>query len=294
MDQKQSEFESPRSVTLLLHCPLRAGVAADLTRFAQSNGGRILYHEQYVDTDLSHYYTRLEWDLSNFALKDVELEDRLRPIIGDGTDTSWSLHFSDHVMRMAIFVSKEPACLYDILARSHSGEWRVEIPVIVSNHPDLQAVAAKFGVEFSSFPMTKENKSEAEEAQLALLARCRIDFIVLAKYMQIVSGRFVQAYPERIINIHHAFLPSFPGARPYHSARARGVKMIGATGHYVTEVLDAGPIIEQDILRVSHRHSVQELIRSGRDLEKVVLSRAIRSHLEHKTIVHAGRTIVFH
>jgi formyltetrahydrofolate deformylase len=183
--------------------------------------------------------------------------------------------------------------MYDILARSHSGEWNVEVPLIISNHTDLEKAAERFRVEFRAFPMTKENKDLVEAEQLALLKSHRIDFVVLARYMQVLTGRFIQAYPNRIINIHHAFLPSFPGARPYHSARQRGVKMIGATGHYVTEVLDAGPIIEQDILRVSHRHSVHDLIRIGRDIEKVVLSRAIWSHIQRKVIVHNGRTVVF-
>lgn len=194
---------------------------------------------------------------------------------------------------MAVFVSKEPWCLYDILARSHSGEWRVEVPIVVGNHPDLEEVAGKFGVEFRAFPVTPENKSEVEDAQLVLLEKHRIDFVVLARYMQILSGRFVDAFPNRIINIHHAFLPAFPGARPYQSARERGVKIIGATSHYVSETLDTGPIIEQDVLRVTHRQSVKDLMQVGRDLEKVVLSRAIGKHIWRKIIVHKRRTIVF-
>jgi formyltetrahydrofolate deformylase len=194
---------------------------------------------------------------------------------------------------MAVFVSKDPWCLYDILARSLSGEWRVEVPLVVGNHPELETVAKRFDVAFRLFPVTKESKSGVEEEQLALLASQKIDLVVLARYMQVISGRFIEAYPNRIINIHHAFLPAFPGARPYHAARARGVKVIGATSHYVTETLDAGPIIEQDVLRVTHRHSVDDLVRFGRDLEKVVLSRAIGSHLRRKIIVHKGRTVVF-
>lgn len=286
--------EESRSVTLLLHCPLRLGLAAGLTQFIYANGGRILYHEQYVDAESDHYYTRLTWDVSGFSVTDAGVAERLRALIGSGSDTEWSLHDSEQVLRMAVFVSKDPWCLYDILARSHSGEWSVEVPVIVGNHSELGPVARRFGVEFRGFSVTTENKREVEDEQLALLQSHRIDFVVLARYMQILTGRFVQAYPSRVINIHHAFLPAFPGARPYHSARERGVKIIGATSHYVTETLDAGPIIEQDVLRVTHRHSVQDLIRSGRDLEKVVLSRAIRSHIERKIIVHKGRTVVFH
>jgi formyltetrahydrofolate deformylase len=285
--------KKPRWVVLLLHCPLRPGLAAGLTQFIYTHEGRILYHDQYVDAESKHYYTRLKWDVSSFSMTDGEMAGHLRTLIGNGPETEWSLHFSDEVLRMAVFVSKEPWCLYDILARTYSGEWAVEVPVIVANHPDLEPVAKRFGVEFRAFSITKENKSVVEEEQLALLQSHRIDLVVLARYMQVLTGRFVQAYPNRVINIHHAFLPAFPGARPYHSARQRGVKIIGATSHYVTETLDAGPIIEQDVLRVTHRHSVQDLIRFGRDLEKVVLSRAVGSHVRWKIIVHEGRTVVF-
>lgn len=293
MSKPESEPKEPRSVTLLLHCPLRLGMAADLTRFIYTHKGRILYHDQYVDAESDHYYTRLRWDVSGFSLADREMTGSLATLIGHGAETEWSLHFSDEIPRMAVFVSRDPWCLYDILARSHSGEWAVEVPVIVGNHPDLEPVARKFGIEFRVFSVSKENKTDVEEQQLALLKSHRVDLVVLARYMQVVTARFVQAYPNRIINIHHAFLPAFPGARPYHAARERGVKIIGATSHYVTETLDAGPIIEQDVRRVTHRHSVKDLIRFGRDLEKVVLSRAIWSHLRRKIIVHNGRTVVF-
>jgi formyltetrahydrofolate deformylase len=282
-----------RSATLLLHCPLRAGLAADLTRFVQANGGRIVYHDHYVDNEINQYYTRLQWDLAQFTVADEKIGEHLAALAGGG-DAQWSLSLSDRPRRMAVFVTKEPWCLYDILARTYSGEWPVEIPVIVGNHPDLKSVADRFGIAFHVMSMTADNKAQIEEAQLALLAEHRIDLVVLAKYMQIVSERFVRAYESRIINIHHAFLPAFPGARPYHSARARGVKIVGATAHYVTEVLDTGPIIEQDVMRVTHRDTAQDLVRSGRDLEKIVLSRAIRNHLHDKIIVHHGRTIVFH
>jgi formyltetrahydrofolate deformylase len=282
-----------RTATLLLHCELRAGLAADLTRFVQANGGRIVYHDHYVDNEINQYYTRLQWDLAQFTVADDRVAEHLAALAGGG-DAHWSLSFSDRPRRMAVFVTKEPWCLYDILARTYSGEWPVEIPVIVGNHPDLKSVADRFGIAFHVMSMTADNKAEIEEAQLALLAEHRVDLVVLAKYMQIVSERFVRAFENRIINIHHAFLPAFPGARPYHSARARGVKIVGATAHYVTEVLDTGPIIEQDVMRVTHRDTAQDLVRSGRDLEKIVLSRAIRNHLQDKIIVHHGRTIVFH
>ena len=293
MSTLENESKDSRSVVLLLHCPLRHGLAANLTQFVYTHGGRILYHEQYVDAEIGHYYTRLEWDLSSSSMTDGEMARQLGDVIGDAPETDWSLHSSDEISRMAVFVSKDPWCLYDILARKFSGEWTVEVPVVVGNHPDLEPVAKRFGVEFRAFSIREENRNEVEEEQLDLLRSRRIDFVVLARYMQILSGRFIEAYPNRVINIHHAFLPAFPGARPYHAARARGVKMIGATSHYVTETLDAGPIIEQDVLRVTHRHSVDDLVRLGRDLEKVVLSRAIGSHLRWKVIVHRGRTVVF-
>lgn len=276
-----------------LCCPLQLGLAANLTQAIYRSGGQIVYHDQSVDKESKLYYTCLKWDTLAMTISDEEMIAQLTRVIGDGKDVDWSVRYSDRPQRMAVFVSRDPWCLYDILARSHSGEWNVEIPLVVGNHADLEHVARKFGIEFRHFAVTPDNKDEIEQQQLALLREYEIDFIVLARYMQILSGRLVQAFPSRIINIHHAFLPSFPGARPYHAARTRGVKMIGATSHYVTEVLDAGPIIEQDVIRVNHRHSVQDLVRLGRDLEKIVLSRAIWSHLESKVIVHNGRTVVF-
>lgn len=252
-----------------------------------------MYHDHYVDNEIGQYCTRLQWDLADFSVADREISDCLAPLVGEG-DAQWSLGFSDRPRRMAVFVSREPRCLYDILARSFSGEWPVEIPVIVANHTDLKSVADRFGIAFHGMSMNADNKAEVEEAQLALLAEHRVDLVVLAKYMQIVSERFVRACENRIINIHHAFLPAFPGARPYHSARARGVKIIGATAHCVSEALDAGPIFEQDVMRVTHRDAVENLVHCGRDLEKIVLSRAIWNHLQDKIIVHRGRTIVFH
>lgn len=291
--EQMGHIADSRTATLLLHCELRVGLAADLTRFVQSNGGRIVYHDHYVDNEINQYYTRLQWDLADFNVADSEIGGHVAALAGAG-DAQWSLSFSDRPRRMAVFVSREPWCLYDILARTFSGEWPVEIPVIVANHPELKSVADRFGIAFHVMSMTADNKAETEEAQLALLAEHRVDLVVLAKYMQIVSERFVRAYENRIINIHHAFLPAFPGARPYHSARARGVKIIGATAHYVSETLDAGPIIEQDVMRVTHRDAVEDLIHCGRDIEKIVLSRAIWNHLQNKVIVHRGRTIVFH
>jgi formyltetrahydrofolate deformylase len=293
MERSETRCTEPREASLLLRCPLRQRLAAEMTLLIYTHGGRILYHDQSVDPDTGDYYGCLKWDASGIKASDEAMAERLSDILGGGSDIDWSVRYSDQPMRMAVFVSKDPSCLYDILARSHSGEWRVQVPLIVGNHADLASIAERFGTTFRLFSVNRENREEVETQQLQLLQDERIDFVVLARYMQIVSERFVQAYPNRIINIHHAFLPAFPGARPYHSARKRGVKMIGATSHYVTETLDAGPIIEQDVLRVSHRHSVQDLVRLGRDLEKIVLARAIWSHIQRKIIVHNGRTIVF-
>lgn len=293
METSETMYAEPREASLLLRCPLRQRLAAELTSLIYEHGGKILYHDQSVDSDSGDYYTCLKWDASAMKASDQTMAERLFNILGSGPDREWSVRYSDQPMRMAVFVSRDPWCLYDILARSHSGEWRVQVPLIVGNHADLASVAERFGISFRLFSINRENKEEVETQQLQLLEDERIDFIVLARYMQIVGERFVRAYPNRIINIHHAFLPAFPGARPYHSARQRGVKMIGATSHYVTETLDAGPIIEQDVRRVSHRHSVQDLVRFGRDLEKIVLARAIWGHIQRKIIVHDGRTVVF-
>jgi formyltetrahydrofolate deformylase len=206
---------------------------------------------------------------------------------------TWKLDFSEEVPRMALFVSKMPHCLFDILARYTAGEWDVEIPLIISNHELLKPVAERFGVEFFHIPVNKDNKEEQESRELELLKKYDIDFIVLARYMQILSDSFVQQYPNRIINIHHSFLPAFAGAKPYHAAHDRGVKIIGATSHYVTSRLDGGPIIEQDVTRCSHFDTVQNLIRKGRDLEKIVLSQAVYKHLQRKILVYNNRTVVF-
>ena len=293
METDKGDTRGPRTASLLLRCPLRLGLAAGLTKLVYGLGGRITYHDQNVDGDSMHYYTCLQWDVTGVSATDGEVQKLLGEVIGTGPDIEWQLRYSDRPLRMAVFVSRDPACLYDVLARSRSGEWNVEVPIVIGNHADLEPIARQFGVDFRHFAVTAEIKDDVETRQVALLRELRVDFVVLARYMQILSGRFVSAFPSAIINIHHAFLPAFPGARPYHSARARGVKMIGATSHYVTETLDAGPIIEQDVVRVSHRHSVQDLVRFGRDLEKVVLSRAIWSHVQHKVIVHNGRTVVF-
>ena len=282
-----------RTAILLIHCPDRKGLVATVTNFIHENDGNILYFDQHVDFQRQMFFMRVEWNLSSFKICADNLKDIFQESIAERFGMQWELHFSDNIPRMAIFISKLPHCLYDILSRYQSGEWRVEVPLIISNHPDLESVANAFNIDYHLFPITKENKLEEERKQIALLKAYNIDFIVLARYMQILTEGFVSNYSNKIINIHHAFLPAFPGAKPYHSAYECGVKIIGATSHYVTAELDTGPIIEQDVARVSHSDSVEELIRKGRDLEKIVLSRAIWNHIQHKILVYGNRTVIF-
>jgi len=282
----------PPSATLLMSCPDRKGLVAAVTDFIASNDGNILHLDQHVDAQENVFFMRVEWDLSNFTIKEAGISAAFQQI-AERFGMTWALHFSRTIPRMTLFVSKEAHCLYDILSRVQAGEWRVDVPLILSNHPDLEFVARQFGIEFRMFPITKDTKREQEDAQIALLQSYNIDFVVLARYMQILSAEFVAQYPHRIINIHHSFLPAFAGAKPYHAAFARGVKIIGATSHYVTADLDAGPIIEQDTTRINHKDAVEDLIRRGKDLEKVVLSRAIRYHLQNQILVYNNKTVIF-
>ncbi len=236
---------------------------------------------------------RVEWDLENFLIPREKIEDYFQTLYAQKLQLTFRLYFSDDIPRMALFVSKHSHCLFDILARYTAGEWNVELPIIISNHEDLRWVAEKFGIDFHVFDVKKDNKAEIEAQQIALLKEKKIDFIVLARYMQIVSENFINQYPNKIINIHHSFLPAFVGAKPYHAAYERGVKIIGATSHYVTTDLDAGPIIEQDVTRISHKNSVEDLVQRGKDLEKIVLSRAIESHINRRILVYRNRTILF-
>ena len=281
-----------RSSILLISCPDRTGLVAAITEFLYRNNGNILHLDQHVDAEANVFFMRVEWELDGFALPDGEIEPAFQ-VIADRLQMQWAIHFSDEVPRMAVFVSKQGHCLYDILARYRSGEWHVEIPVIISNHPDMGDIVEKFGIAYHQFSVNKDNKPAQEQAQLALLREHNIDFVVLARYMQILSPGFVDQYPNRIINIHHSFLPAFIGAKPYHAAYARGVKMIGATSHYVTADLDAGPILEQDTVRVNHKDSVNDLIRKGKDVEKLVLSRAVGYHLRRQVLVYHNKTVIF-
>ncbi|MGB5259699.1 MAG: formyltetrahydrofolate deformylase [Gammaproteobacteria bacterium] len=282
-----------RSAILLIHCPDQKGIVISITDFIFKNGGNILYLDQHVDTERQIFFMRIEWDLQDFVIADGKIDEYFEILVAKRFSMNWRLHFSYEVPRMALFVSKQPHCFYDILARYEAGEWQVEIPLIISNHTDMQTAAGRLGIDYVHLPVTRDNRAEQEGKQLELLQQNRVDFIVLARYMQVLSDGFIGNYPDRIINIHHSFLPAFPGARPYHSAHERGVKIIGATSHYATAELDAGPIIEQDVVRVSHEDSVEDMIRKGRDLEKVVLARAVWHHLHHNILVYENRTVVF-
>ncbi len=277
----------------MIHCPDRPGILAQVTNFITVNKGNIVYLDQYVDHADNVFFMRIEWDLENFIIPRDKIEDYFRTLYAQNYDMQFRLYFSDVKPRMAIFVSKVSHCLYDMLARYSVGEWDVEIPLIISNHPDLEHVAQRFGIPFRLFEITKENKFEQEQAEMELLKEERVSFIVLARYMQIISERMIEAYPNHIINIHHSFLPAFVGAKPYHAAYERGVKIIGATSHYVTTELDAGPIIEQDVVRITHKDTVSDLISKGKDLEKIVLSRAVKKHIDRKVLVFKNKTVIF-
>ncbi|RUM88802.1 MAG: formyltetrahydrofolate deformylase [Thermovibrio sp.] len=277
---------------LLISCPDRRGILSEVTRFIAENNGNIVNADQHIDFQKSIFFMRIEWELEGFRIPKERIEDAFRPI-AEKFQMDYQLRFNSEVKKVAIFVSKYDHCLYDLLYRFKSGELKGDLKLVVSNHTDLRPVVEMFGVPFYHFPKSRENKLEVEEREIELLKKEEIDLIVLARYMQILSNRFVGEFRNRIINIHHSFLPAFVGARPYHRAYERGVKIIGATSHYVTEELDQGPIIEQDVVRVSHRDSVKDMIRKGRDLEKIVLSRAVRWHLEDKILVYDNKTVIF-
>ena len=282
-----------KTAKLLLHCPDKPGILAEVTDFITVNKGNIIYLDQYVDHVENIFFMRIEWELENFLVPQEKIEDYFETLYAQKYGMSFRLYFSDAQPRMAIFVSKMSHCLFDLLARYTAGEWNVEIPLIISNHPDLQHVAERFGIPFHLFPITKETKEEQEKKEMELLAKHKVNFIVLARYMQVISEKMINAYPNRIINIHHSFLPAFVGAKPYHAAFERGVKIIGATSHYVTTELDAGPIIEQDVVRITHKDTVQDLVNKGKDLEKIVLSRAVQKHIERKVLAYKNKTVIF-
>ncbi len=278
---------------LKILCPDQSGIVARVTDFINLHHGNIIAIDQHVNHDENLFSMRVSWDLSDFDLTRDETKTTFHKFLGEPYQMKWTLNFSDEKPRMAIFVSKASHCLYDLLARYISGEFNVEIPVIIGNHTTLEFVAKQFNIEFVHIPITADTKVEQEKLELEILEKHKVDFVVLARYMQVLSQDFIDHYPEKIINIHHSFLPAFAGAKPYHAAHKRGVKIIGATSHYVTSDLDAGPIIEQDINRITHHDSVKTLIQKGKDIEKIVLSRAVKAHIDRKTLVYKNRTIIF-
>ncbi len=283
----------PARAILLIHCPDQPGLVATVTEFVHKNRGNILELDQHVDTLHNHFFMRIEWELKGFLIPPGKIADYFDTLIGKAFDMHYQLHFTERRPRMALFVSKASHCLYDILQRHGTGEFDCEIPAIISNHEQLRYIADRFEIPFHYIPVTRDTKTEREAETRELLTELSVDFIVLARYMQILSDDFCSAYPNRIINIHHSFLPAFKGARPYHSAFERGVKLIGATSHYVTADLDEGPIIAQAVEPVSHRHGIDDLKRIGRDVEKRVLSRAIYLQLNRLILPFGNRTVIF-
>ena len=280
------------TATLLITCPDARGIVAAIAEFLYQHNANILHADQHQDAENNLFLMRVEWDVANFNLDETAFSQAFAPIAAKFSMV-WQLKLSLHKTRVAIMVSQYDHCLADLLQRYKNGELHCEIPLIISNHRDTEALAKFYGVDFQHIAVTKDNKPQAEAAQFKLFEQYNIDLIVLARYMQILSGDFVARYPQRVINIHHSFLPAFVGAKPYHRAFERGVKLIGATAHYVTEVLDEGPIIEQNIDRISHRDQVEDLIQKGRDLERSVLAKALRWHIENRILLYANKTVIF-
>jgi formyltetrahydrofolate deformylase len=279
------------TATLLISCPDQRGLVAKIANFIYANGGNIIHADQHTDLTANLFLTRIEWQLEGFNLP----RDLIAPAFGaiaQPLQATWQLHFSDTVPRIAIWVSRQDHCLFDLIWRQRAGEFSAEIPLVISNHPDLGAIAEQFNIDYHHIPISADTKLQQEAQQLALLRQYKIDLVVLAKYMQVLSPVFIAEF-SNVINIHHSFLPAFAGANPYQRAYERGVKIIGATAHYITQDLDQGPIIEQDVVQVSHRDAIADLIRKGKDLERVVLARAVRLHLQNRVLVYGNRTVVF-
>ncbi len=285
--------ESSEQAVLLTHSPDRPGLLRAIIDFISRHGGNIHEMQHCMDMDDMVTFVRVKWAMEKFSIPKEEFSERFQEEVASELDIKFNIFFTGRVLRMAVFVSKLPHCLSDIIYRLRVREWNVEVPLIISNHLNLKPVADRYGMDFYVFNDVENNKEEVEASQLALLADYKVDFIVLARYMQILSENFVSHYKNRIINIHHSFLPAFPGARPYHNAYKRGVKIVGATSHYVTEDLDSGPIIEQDVIRVTYNDSIEDLVRKGEDLEKQVLSTAIWSHINREILIYKNRTIMF-
>ena len=283
---------SSANAILLMSSPDRKGLVAKISEFIYRNDGNILHADHHIDEEAGLFLMRVEWDLNGFSLPRDEIHVAFNPLARE-LGLNWNLFFSDQIPKSAIFVSKYEHCLYDLLLRHRAGELRANFSLVISNHPDLRSIAESFGIEYMVFPITKERKFEQEVRIRNELNKREIELIILARYMQILTKGFVESFQNRIINIHHSFLPAFAGPNPYRQAYQRGVKLIGATSHYVTAGLDKGPIIAQDVIRVTHRDSPDDLIRKGRDLEKLVLARALRAHLDHQVLVYGNKTVVF-
>lgn len=283
--------ETPTAI-LFTACPNQRGLVARIAQFVFEHNGNIVHSDHHIDAESGLFLMRVEWELGGFQIPSGQIAAQFAPI-AQSLDMHWDLHFSARRQRVAVMVSRYSHCLHDLLWRSSFGELRGDIALVLSNHADLQPLAEQSGVPFHVFPITPESKSAQEQQELELLTDQNIDLIVLARYMQVLSPDFIAHWPNRIINIHHSFLPAFAGSRSYHQAYERGVKLIGATSHYVTEQLDQGPIIEQDVVRISHRDTVDDLIRKGRDLERMVLARAVRLHLECRVLPYGHKTVVF-
>jgi formyltetrahydrofolate deformylase len=282
---------SSETAVLLVSCPDQRGLVAKIANFIYANGGNIIDADHHSDLEAGLFLSRIEWELKEFNLP-KNLINAAFAAIAQPLQAQWQLHFSNAVPRVAIWVSQQDHCLYDLLWRIQAKELKAEVGLIMSNHQKLEPIARQFGIEYHYFPINSDNKTEQELKQIEILAQAKIDLVILAKYMQILNAEFLQKFPQ-VINIHHSFLPAFIGAKPYHQAYSRGVKIIGATAHYATPDLDAGPIIEQDVVRISHRDTVKDLIRKGKDLERIVLARAVRLHLQHRVLVYGNRTVVF-
>lgn len=283
-----------KKAILIIQCKDQKGIVAAVSQFLFRYEGNILEVDQHVDEELGMFFMRAAWELESFSISKESIKQKFEEEVAGKFGTDFRLHFNFPKPRMALFVSKLSHCLFDILGRHHAGQLEMDIPLVVSNHPDLRKVVESFGIKYEHIPVNNSNKEEAETKQLELLEENQVDFIVLARYMQILSGKLIERFPNRIINIHHSFLPAFIGAKPYHAAYERGVKIIGATAHYVTEELDAGPIIEQEVARVRHHNTISELVQIGQDVEKVVLSKAIKYHLERKVLVVKNKTVIFY
>ncbi len=280
--------------TILIHCPDQTGIISNVTGFIHAKGGNIVYLDQHVDQQANVFFMRLESNFDTDQFSASVFKKEFQKELAQRYAMQWSMHREGKQLKMALFVSKYNHCLYDLLSRYSSGELQVDIPFVISNHDDLRSIVEQFEIPFYHIPVTKATKSAAENEQLKLLLSHDVDFIVLARYMQIVSAKIIDQYPNKIINIHHSFLPAFAGAKPYHAAFKRGVKIIGATSHYVTEALDEGPIIEQDVTTVTHAHRIADFIAKGRDLEKIVLARAVKLHIQRKTMVYNNKTVIFY